>query len=258
MSRITRLLGRTHILKSMHIRSAVITTFGPFNFQSEDQLWFAKMVKFVSSREFTGYLYPKLSYSFAVTSIDQPDRKQCVQTPPTVLITRFTYNFIHQWNDELHCSKEQGGSLPDRSCTDQTSAFRLLLEYRHVYQRPTIVFDSVGRSALWTCMLKNGVHEKYIFILKALPADLGQGKGIWATFPVLFCRQGCSISRSLFNFAMGDLFSNSFDGIAKYNVELLPVPGSWLELCGRYHMVGWRPSSYSSCFKPLGHVCHHV
>jgi len=77
---------------------------------------------------------------------------------------------------EGHAREEQAGFRPGRGCIDQIFTLRQLLEHRHTYRRPTITvfldiraaFDSIDRSTLWNCLLKYGVPDKYIRILKAL------------------------------------------------------------------------------------------
>ncbi|KAH9585462.1 hypothetical protein MS3_00006704 [Schistosoma haematobium] len=72
--------------------------------------------------------------------------------------------------------EEQVGFRSGRGCIDHIFTLRQMLEHRHTYQRPTIVvfldiraaFDSLDRTVLWDCLLKKGVPEEFINILKAL------------------------------------------------------------------------------------------
>ncbi|KAH9582360.1 hypothetical protein MS3_00000357 [Schistosoma haematobium] len=72
--------------------------------------------------------------------------------------------------------EEQAGFRSGRGCIDHIFTLRQMLEHRHTFQRPTIVvfldiraaFDSLDRTVLWYCLLKKGVLEKLINILKTL------------------------------------------------------------------------------------------
>lgn len=76
---------------------------------------------------------------------------------------------------ESLCREEQAGFRSGRSCIDHIFTLRQILEHRHVYRRSTMVvldigaaFDSTDRSAIWNCLLQNGVPEKLIRLLKEL------------------------------------------------------------------------------------------
>ncbi|CAH8590969.1 unnamed protein product [Dicrocoelium dendriticum] len=131
--------------------------------------------------------------------------------------------------------EEQAGFRPGRGCIDQIFTPRQILELRHAYQRPTIavfidicaVFDSVDRTALWHCLLRNGVPETFVSILRAvysLTSDRVRAYGKLSPTFVVYSgvRQGCPISPFLFNFAIEDVLKNPLGDSLNAGVELLP------------------------------------
>ncbi|KAH9583151.1 hypothetical protein MS3_00007653 [Schistosoma haematobium] len=114
--------------------------------------------------------------------------------------------------------EEQAGFRSCRGCIDHIFTLRQMLEHRHTYQRPTIVvfldiratFDLLDRTVLWDCLLKKGVPEKFINILKALYTNTLNRVRAYNHLTPLFhsnsgVRQGCPISPFLFNFAIHDI-----------------------------------------------------
>ena len=131
--------------------------------------------------------------------------------------------------------EEQAGFRSGRGCVDQIFTLRQLLEHRHSYHRPTIVvfldiraaFDSVDREVLWCCLLRHGVPEKYVSILRALYLHTSGRVRAYGRLSASFSitsgvRQGCPISPFLFNFAIDDVLRRAFDGLVGSGVELLP------------------------------------
>ncbi|CAH8560679.1 unnamed protein product [Dicrocoelium dendriticum] len=136
---------------------------------------------------------------------------------------------------ESYYREEQAGFRPGRGCVDQIFTLRQLLEHRHIYHRPTIVafldiraaFDSVDRPALWRCLLKKGVPEKYTAILRALYLHTSGRVRVYGKLSSQFAvnsgvRQGCPMSPFLFNFAIEDVLSNALEGFQHFGLELLP------------------------------------
>ncbi|KAH9596282.1 Contactin-5 [Schistosoma haematobium] len=110
-----------------------------------------------------------------------------------------------------------------------------MLEHRHTFQRPTIVvfldiraaFDLLDRTVLWDCLLKKGVPEKFINILKA-PYTNASGRvkachhlsqlfysssGVW---------QGCTIAPFPSNFTIDDILETALMDVSNGGVDLLP------------------------------------
>ncbi|CAH8529183.1 unnamed protein product [Dicrocoelium dendriticum] len=136
---------------------------------------------------------------------------------------------------ESYYREEQAGFRPGRECMDQIFTLRQLLEHRHIYHRPAIVafldiraaFDSVDRPALWRCMLKNCVPEKYTAILRALYLHTSGKVRVYGKLSSHFAvnsgvRQGYPMSPFLFNFAIEDVLSNALEGFQHFGLELLP------------------------------------
>ncbi|KAH9587822.1 ATP-binding cassette sub- A member 3 [Schistosoma haematobium] len=131
--------------------------------------------------------------------------------------------------------EEQAGFRSGRGCIDHNFTLRQMLEHLHTYQRPTIVvfldiraaFDSLDRTVLWDCLLKKGVHEKFINILKALYTNtLGRMRAYNHLSPLFHSssgvRQGCPISPFLFNFAIDDILETALMDVSNGGVDLLP------------------------------------
>ncbi|KAH9578500.1 hypothetical protein MS3_00005968 [Schistosoma haematobium] len=110
-----------------------------------------------------------------------------------------------------------------------------MLEHRHTYQRPTIVvfrdsraaFDSLKRTVLWDYLLKKGVPEKHINILKALYTNTSGRVRAYNHLSPLFhsssgVRQGCPISPLLFQFAIDDILETALMDVSNGGVDLLP------------------------------------
>ncbi|CAH8503536.1 unnamed protein product [Schistosoma rodhaini] len=110
-----------------------------------------------------------------------------------------------------------------------------MLEHRHTYRRPTIVvfldiraaFDSLDRTVLWDCLLKKGVPEKFINILKALYTNTSGRVRAYNHISPLFhlssgVRQGCPISPFLFNFAIDDILETAPMDVSNGGVDMLP------------------------------------
>jgi exonuclease III len=147
----------------------------------------------------------------------------------TILLRRLTKT------REEQIREEQAGFRPGRGCVDQIFAIRQLLEHRHAYRRPTIVvfldiraaFDSLDRTALWQCLVRFGMPEKYVNILKALYTQTSGRVRAYGKLSPSFAissgvRQGCPISPFLFNFAVDDILNRSLEGLTNAGVELLP------------------------------------
>ncbi|KAA3680783.1 uncharacterized protein DEA37_0007614 [Paragonimus westermani] len=81
---------------------------------------------------------------------------------------------------ESQIREEQAGFRSGRGCVDHIYPLRRILEHRHSYRQPTAVvfldlraaFDSVARNVLWSCLLRKGVPEKYVNLLRSLERDL--------------------------------------------------------------------------------------
>ena len=136
---------------------------------------------------------------------------------------------------EQHIREEQAGFRPGRGCVDQIFTLRLLLEQRHLYRRPTIVafldirsaFDSVDKTVLWECLLRNGVPSKFVNILKSLYCHTSAQVRAYGQLSPSFVvssgvRQGCPISPFLFNFAIDDVLTSALGNLNNCGVELLP------------------------------------
>ncbi|CAH8458083.1 unnamed protein product [Dicrocoelium dendriticum] len=80
---------------------------------------------------------------------------------------------------ESQIREGQAGFRRGRCYLDHIFTLRQLLEHHHIYWRPTVVvfldikgaFDSVDRHALWDCLLRKGLPEKY---LTNVPSSTGQ------------------------------------------------------------------------------------
>ena len=88
-------------------------------------------------------------------------------------------------------------------------------------------FDSVDRAALWDCLMRNGVPEKYVSILKALYMHTsGRVRAYGSLSRSLVVsngvRQGCPISPFLFNFAIDDILQAALSGVPNLGIEVLP------------------------------------
>ena len=131
--------------------------------------------------------------------------------------------------------EEQAGFRSGRGCIDHIFTLRQMLEHRHTYRRPTIVvfldiraaFDSLDRTVLWDCLLKKGVPEKFINILKALYTNTSGRVRAYNHLSPLFhsssgVRQGCPISPFLFNFAIDDILETALMDVSNGGVDLLP------------------------------------
>jgi hypothetical protein len=136
---------------------------------------------------------------------------------------------------EQQIREEQAGFRSGRGCVDQIFTLRLLLEQRHIYRRPTFVvfldiraaFDSVDRTALWDCVLRNGMPEKFVRILKSLYSHTSARVRAYGHLSPSFevssgVRQGCPISPFLFNFAIDDILKSALEGLDGCGVDLLP------------------------------------
>ncbi|CAH8645530.1 unnamed protein product [Dicrocoelium dendriticum] len=136
---------------------------------------------------------------------------------------------------ESQIREEQAVFRRARGCIDHIFTLRQLLEHRHTYWRPTVVvfldiksaFDSVDRCALWNCLLRKGVPEKYVNIIQALYArSTGRVRAYGKLSPPFNIssgvRQGCPLSPFLFNFAIDEVMEFAFTGHDLEGVELLP------------------------------------
>lgn len=76
---------------------------------------------------------------------------------------------------EQQTREEQAGFNPERDCVDQIFALHQLLELRYIYAWPAIVvnldirgaFDSIDGNRLFDRLVKFGMPEKIVAILKA-------------------------------------------------------------------------------------------
>ncbi|CAH8442995.1 unnamed protein product [Dicrocoelium dendriticum] len=136
---------------------------------------------------------------------------------------------------ESQIREGQAGFRRGRGCIDHIFTLRQSLEHRHTYWRPTVVlfldikeaFDSVGRCALWNCLLRKGVPEKYVNIIQALYArSTGRMRAYGKLSPPFNIssgvRQGCPLSPFLYNFAIDEVMEIAFTGHDLEGVELLP------------------------------------
>ena len=105
---------------------------------------------------------------------------------------------------EANIREEQAGFRPGCGCIDQNFTLRQVLEQRHVYRRPTIAvfldykgaFDSVDRLALINSLLRRGVPEKYVNIIRAMYVHTSGTVRVYGTTSKAFTtksgvRQGC-------------------------------------------------------------------
>ncbi|CAH8606212.1 unnamed protein product, partial [Dicrocoelium dendriticum] len=88
-------------------------------------------------------------------------------------------------------------------------------------------FDPVDRTVLWHCLLRNGVPEKFVSILRSLHSlTSGRVRAYGKLSPTFVVssgvRQGCPISPFLFNFAIEDVLKNALGNSLNAGVELLP------------------------------------
>jgi hypothetical protein len=75
--------------------------------------------------------------------------------------------------------EEYTGFRAGRGCVDQMFTLRQLLQHQHVYPRPTFVLfvdigaalNYVDRAALWQCLVRFGMPEEYVSMLKALKSQ---------------------------------------------------------------------------------------
>lgn len=136
---------------------------------------------------------------------------------------------------ESQIREEQAGFRRSRGCIDHIFTLRQLLEHRHLYGRPTLVvfldikgaFDSVDRCALWNCLIRKGVPEKYVNIIRALYRhNSGRVRAYGKLSPPFKIssgvRQGCPLSPFLFNFAIDEVMEVAFHRADLEGVELLP------------------------------------
>ncbi|CAH8567887.1 unnamed protein product [Dicrocoelium dendriticum] len=136
---------------------------------------------------------------------------------------------------EIQIRQEQAGFRRGRGCIDHIFTLRQLLEHRHIYWRPTVVvffdikcaFDSVERHALWGCLLRKGVPEKYVNIIRALYARSSGRVRAYGKLSSPFnissgVRQGFPLSPFLFNFAIDEVIEIAFTGHDLEGVDLLP------------------------------------
>ena len=135
----------------------------------------------------------------------------------------------------IETREEQAGFRPGRGCIDQIFTLRQLLEQRHIYRRPTVVvfldiraaFDSVDRTALWQCLHRLGVPEKYISVLRAIYSQTSGRVRVYGKLSSSFgissgVRKGCPISPFLFNSVIDDVLHKALSGLQDCGVELLP------------------------------------
>ena len=136
---------------------------------------------------------------------------------------------------EEQIREEQAGFRPGRGCIDQIFTLRQLLEQRHIYRRPTVLlfldiraaFDSVDRNALWQCLCRFGVPEKYVSILEALYSQTSDRVRVYGRLSSPFAissgvRQGCPTSPFLSNFVIDDVLQRALGGLPDSGIELRP------------------------------------
>ncbi|VDP39324.1 unnamed protein product [Schistosoma margrebowiei] len=90
-----------------------------------------------------------------------------------------------------------------------------------------VAYDSLDRTALWDGLLKNGVHQKFINILKALYTNTSGRVRAYNHLSPLFhsssgVRQRCPISLFLFNFAIVDILKTALMNVSNGGVDSLP------------------------------------
>ncbi|CAH8491765.1 unnamed protein product [Dicrocoelium dendriticum] len=136
---------------------------------------------------------------------------------------------------ESQIREEQVGFHRSRGYIENIFILRQLLEHRYTYWRPTVVvflgikgaFDSVDRCALWNCLLRKSVPEKYINIIRALyTRSTGRVRAygkLSSPFNISSgVRHGYPLSPFLFNFAIDEVMEFAFAGHDLESVELLP------------------------------------
>ncbi|CAH8510472.1 unnamed protein product [Dicrocoelium dendriticum] len=111
---------------------------------------------------------------------------------------------------------------------------RQTLQLRHVYEKPTIVVfldirpasDSVDRSVLWPCLLRNRIPESLFPYYVLVHSDLVE-LGLMASFrlPLLSLLESDKDSLSphfFFTFAIEVVLKTTLDNSLCASVELLP------------------------------------
>ena len=133
---------------------------------------------------------------------------------PGKVLSRIILNRIKAKVDEK-LRDNQAGFRKNRSCADQISSLRIILEQSTELNTPLYAnfidyskaFDSIDRSTLWKIMANYGIPDKLINLIKSMYKDSGgqilhKGKLTDFFSIVTGVRQGCLISPFLFLLAI--------------------------------------------------------
>lgn len=114
--------------------------------------------------------------------------------------------------------EEQNGFRKGRSCNDNITAIRQIIEKRREYNLETHIafidyvkaFDRVNRTVLWEIMEKHGYPRHLVEVIKGLylNTNIIINTGLRKTSPITITRgvrQGCSLSPTLFNIYIDDM-----------------------------------------------------
>ena len=129
---------------------------------------------------------------------------------PGKVLSRVILNRMRNTVDKL-LRNNQAGFRSNKSCTDQISTLRIILEQSAEFNSSTYInfidyskaFDSIDRESLWKIMAHYGIPTKIINLIKKMYEDSGgqilfKGK-LSKFFQILTgVRQGCLLSPFLF------------------------------------------------------------
>ena len=140
---------------------------------------------------------------------------------PGKVLSKIILNRMKNTVDKL-LRNNQAGFRSNKSCTDQISTLRIILEQSVEFNSPTYInfidyskaFDSIDRDSLWKIMAHYGIPSKIINLIKRMYEDSGgqiliKGK-LSKFFQILTgVRQGCLLSPFLFLLIIDWIMKNS-------------------------------------------------
>lgn len=143
---------------------------------------------------------------------------------PGKVLSRVILNRMKNTVDKL-LRNNQAGFRSNKSCTDQISTLRIILEQSAELHSSTYInfidyskaFDSIDRESLWKIMAHYGIPSKIINLIKKMYEDSGgqilfKGK-LSKFFQILTgVRQGCLLSPFLFLLIIDWIMKNSVNG----------------------------------------------